>query len=88
MDWALDGPIPWADEACARAGTVHFGDTLEDIAASERQTWNGGHQTDLSCSDRSRRASTPRAPRSASTPSGPTATFRTIPTPTCGSTGY
>jgi hypothetical protein len=40
-------------------------------------------QTDLSCSSRSRRSSTPRAPRSASTQSGPTATFRTIPTPTC-----
>jgi phytoene dehydrogenase-like protein len=43
MDWALNGPIPWADEACARAGTVHLGGTLEDIAASEHQTWNSGH---------------------------------------------
>lgn len=43
MDWALDGPVPWADEACARAGTVHLGGTLQEIAASERQTWEGAH---------------------------------------------
>jgi phytoene dehydrogenase-like protein len=35
LDWALDGPIPWQAEACARAATVHLGATLEEIAASE-----------------------------------------------------
>src|SRR4051794_5146476 len=35
LDWALDGPIPWAAEECARAATVHLGGTLEEIAASE-----------------------------------------------------
>ena len=35
VDWALDGPIPWQAEACRRAGTVHVGGTLEEIAASE-----------------------------------------------------
>ncbi len=43
VDWALDGPIPWTDERCALAGTVHLGGTLEDIARSERQTWEGSH---------------------------------------------
>jgi phytoene dehydrogenase-like protein len=43
VDWALNGPIPWADEACTRAGTVHVGGAFEDVAASERQTWTGGH---------------------------------------------
>lgn len=43
VDWALDGPIPWTDEACALAGTVHLGGTLEEIAAAERETWEGGH---------------------------------------------
>lgn len=43
VDWALDGPIPWTDRACADAGTVHLGGTLDEIAASERQTWQGGH---------------------------------------------
>jgi len=41
MDWALDAPIPWRAAACARAATVHVGGTLEAIAASERDAWNG-----------------------------------------------
>jgi phytoene dehydrogenase-like protein len=36
LDWALDAPIPWRAAACARAGTVHLGGTLEEIAAAER----------------------------------------------------
>ena len=43
LDWALDGPIPWRAADCARAGTVHLGGTLEEIAASERAAWNGQH---------------------------------------------
>ena len=41
VDWALDGPIPWKAEACGRAGTIHLGGTLEEIAAAERDSWNG-----------------------------------------------
>jgi len=41
VDWALDGPVPWRDPACATAGTVHLGGTLEEIAASEHDTWSG-----------------------------------------------
>ncbi len=41
IDWALDEPIPWADERVARAGTVHLGGTAEEIARSERTAWNG-----------------------------------------------
>jgi phytoene dehydrogenase-like protein len=36
LDWALSGPIPWRDERCAQAATVHLGGTLAEIAASER----------------------------------------------------
>jgi phytoene dehydrogenase-like protein len=36
LDWALDGPIPWRDERCAQAATVHLGGTLEEICDSER----------------------------------------------------
>ncbi|MGE0407401.1 MAG: phytoene desaturase family protein, partial [Candidatus Korobacteraceae bacterium] len=41
VDWALDGPIPWTAPACRRAGTLHLGGTLEEIAAWERCVWNG-----------------------------------------------
>ena len=43
MDWALDGPIPWKDPACREAGTVHIGNTFDEIAASEAFTAQGGH---------------------------------------------
>jgi phytoene dehydrogenase-like protein len=35
LDWALDAPIPWRAAECARAGTVHVGGTLEEIAQWE-----------------------------------------------------
>ena len=41
IDWALSGPIPWRADSCRRAGTVHLGGTLEEIAAGERTAWNG-----------------------------------------------
>jgi phytoene dehydrogenase-like protein len=36
VDWALDGPIPWAASECSRAATVHLGATFEEITLSER----------------------------------------------------
>ncbi len=41
VDWALGGAIPWRAPECARAGTVHVGGTLEEIAQSERDAWEG-----------------------------------------------
>lgn len=41
VDWALDAPIPWAAVACRRAGTVHLGGSLEEVAAAERAPWDG-----------------------------------------------
>jgi len=41
LDWALDGPIPWRADQCARAATVHLGATLEEIAASEAAPGRG-----------------------------------------------
>ncbi|MEX2466183.1 MAG: NAD(P)/FAD-dependent oxidoreductase [Gemmatimonadota bacterium] len=41
VDWALDAPIPWTSDACRRAGTVHVGGTLEEIARSERAPARG-----------------------------------------------
>ncbi|MCJ8209599.1 NAD(P)/FAD-dependent oxidoreductase [Mucilaginibacter sp. RS28] len=43
IDWALDGLIPFTAEGCRKAGTVHLGGTLEEIAASELQTSKGAH---------------------------------------------
>ena len=40
LDWALDGPIPWADPSCARAVTVHLGGSFAEIASSERSSWS------------------------------------------------
>lgn len=41
VDWALDGPIPWTAPGCRRAGTVHLGGTLEEVARAERAAWEG-----------------------------------------------
>jgi phytoene dehydrogenase-like protein len=41
IDYALDGPVPWADEACRRAGTVHLGGSEREIAASEEAVARG-----------------------------------------------
>ena len=41
VDYALDGPIPWSDPACRRAGTVHLGGTLGEIETAEQAADNG-----------------------------------------------
>lgn len=41
VDWALAAPVPWRAAACQRAGTVHLGGTLDEIAASERAAARG-----------------------------------------------
>jgi phytoene dehydrogenase-like protein len=43
VDLALDGPIPWRSLECARAGTIHLGGSLSEIAASEAAVWRGTH---------------------------------------------
>ncbi|KAA0989899.1 phytoene desaturase family protein [Dyadobacter aurulentus] len=35
VDWALDAAIPFTADACRNAGTVHLGNTFEDIAEYE-----------------------------------------------------
>lgn len=41
MDWALSAPVPWRAKECARVGTLHLGGTAGEIAAGERESWNG-----------------------------------------------
>ena len=43
VDWALDGSVPWRDPQCLQAGTLHLGGSLDEIAAGERQVWQGEH---------------------------------------------
>jgi phytoene dehydrogenase-like protein len=41
IDWALDAPIPFKAQPCRDAGTVHIGNTIEEIVFSEQQVWDG-----------------------------------------------
>ena len=43
VDWALRAPIPFTVPECKGAGTIHIGNTFEEIADGERQIWNGKH---------------------------------------------
>lgn len=43
VDYALDGPVPWRARECLRAGTVHVGGTLDEVAAGEEAVGRGEH---------------------------------------------
>jgi phytoene dehydrogenase-like protein len=43
IDWALDGPAPFKATAALNAGTVHIGNTIEEIADYEQNIWKGRH---------------------------------------------
>jgi phytoene dehydrogenase-like protein len=43
VDWALAAPVPFVAEACRKAGTVHLGNTFNEIAAYEKAIWHGKH---------------------------------------------
>lgn len=43
IDWAVEGAVPWRAPEAARAGTVHLGGTLPEIAAAEAATCKGVH---------------------------------------------
>ncbi|MCE6992245.1 NAD(P)/FAD-dependent oxidoreductase [Dyadobacter sp. CY323] len=43
VDWALDGPIPFTSKECKCAGTVHLGNTLEEIVRYEKGISVGKH---------------------------------------------
>jgi phytoene dehydrogenase-like protein len=43
VDWALSEPVPWRHADVRRAGTLHIGGTLDEIAAGERDVWQGVH---------------------------------------------
>src|SRR5881392_1093578 len=41
IDYALSERVPWKAEACSRAGTVHLGGTMNEIAAAETDVSKG-----------------------------------------------
>lgn len=41
VDYAIDGEVPWTNEDCRRAGTLHIGGTAEEIVAVEAATARG-----------------------------------------------
>ncbi len=43
LDYALDGPVPWTAPECRRAGTLHLGGSLEDVARAEAEVARGRH---------------------------------------------
>lgn len=43
VDFALDGPIPWQNEALRGAPTLHLGGTRGEISAAEQTVAEGGH---------------------------------------------
>lgn len=43
IDYALSEPVPWTNEAARRAGTVHVGGTVAEVAAAEADAFAGRH---------------------------------------------
>lgn len=43
IDYALDGPVPWLNEASRGAGTVHVCGTADDVARAEADVAAGRH---------------------------------------------
>lgn len=45
VDFALSGPVPWANDDLRLTGTVHVGGTYGEVAAAEREVAHGTHPT-------------------------------------------
>ena len=43
VDFALSEPVPWLNEECKKAGTLHVGGIMEEIMHSEKEVWEGIH---------------------------------------------
>ncbi len=41
VDLAVEGDLPWVNEDCRRAGTIHLGGTAAEVAAAEKDTTRG-----------------------------------------------
>ncbi|MBO6621291.1 MAG: NAD(P)/FAD-dependent oxidoreductase [Balneola sp.] len=43
VDFALSEPVPWLNDECKKAGTLHLGGFMQEIAHSEKEVWKGIH---------------------------------------------
>lgn len=43
IDWALDGAIPFTAPECRQAGTIHLGNTMNEIVLTEALSAKGGY---------------------------------------------
>ncbi len=43
VDFSLSEQVPWKNEDCKKAGTLHLGGTIEEIIHSEKLIWNNEH---------------------------------------------
>ena len=43
VDFALSGPVPWTNEECRPAATLHLGGRYEELAAAEADVSAGRH---------------------------------------------
>ncbi len=41
VDWALSGPVPWTNGPALRPGTVHLGDSVDDLVITQAQITAG-----------------------------------------------
>src|SRR3546814_11688258 len=63
IDYALSEPVPWTNEAARRAGSLHPGGTLTEIAAGEAAGSAGRHaERPFIRVGQPRRPAPPRAP--------------------------
>ena len=76
VDWALDGPIPWANPDVTGAGTVHVAGAESEFLRLGRSRPATACPTTRSCCSASRASPTRRARPRASTPPGRTRTVR------------
>jgi phytoene dehydrogenase-like protein len=49
VDWALDGPVPWQNDDCREAVTVHLGGTMAEVSASMAAVQAGRHPEQPFC---------------------------------------
>jgi phytoene dehydrogenase-like protein len=49
VDWALDAPVPWQNDACRQTVTIHVGGTIAEVARSEAAVAAGQHPEQPFC---------------------------------------